>query len=393
MDPRKNPFAPGAGTQPPELAGRDTILERSEIALDRIRSGLAARSFIFYGLRGVGKTVLLNRIRTESEARGFATLFIEAPEDRSLPAMLAPHLRALLQRLSRSAKIKHELDRAMRVLAGFIRALKVKFSDIEVAIDLPAEFGVADSGDLEHDLTELLQVVGEAAKATDNAVVLFIDELQYISEQGLAALITAMHNVSQRRLPLVMIATGLPNLLGQMGKAKSYAERLFEFVPIGPLDATAAKDAIRKPVNDHGARITAEALDQIIFDTQGFAYFLQEWGKHAWNLALTGEIGIEDANNAKLEALYELDASFFRVRFDRLTPKEKQYLSAMAALGEGSHRSGEIARRLGKPVSQFGPVRASLQVKGMIYSPSHGETVFTVPLFEGFLMRNIPVAE
>lgn len=389
MDPRKNPFSPGAGYPPPELAGRDSIIERSAIALDRIRSGRGARSFVFYGLRGVGKTVLLNRIMIDAEARGFAVVMLEAPEGRSLPSQLAPHLRALFLRMNRLGKAKDLFERSLVALSGFISSVKLKYDDVEVSLDVSPEKGLADSGDLEIDLKDLFQTAGEAARKSDTAIVLFIDELQYFEEDELAALITALHNASQRQLPITVIAAGLPPLLGQMGRAKSYAERLFEFVHIDSLDFEAAKDALKKPIESEGATITEHAIQNIHDVTKGYPYFLQEWGKHAWNMAKSETITGDDTVAVIDDALAELDASFFRVRFDRLTPSEKEYLHAMAILGEGSHRSGEIAEQLNKAVSAVAPIRYSLIKKGMIYSPAHGDTAFTVPLFDGFLRRNL----
>ena len=387
MDPRKNPYAPGAGTPPPELAGRDDLIERAAIALDRIRAGRAARSLILHGLRGVGKTVLLNRIETDAEARGFACVKVEAPEDRSLPALLTPVLRVALLRLDRGKKIRTNLARAGRALAGFAKALKVKYRDIEVSTDFEPERGLADSGDLDTDLTDLLASVGTAAREYRTGIVLFIDELQYVHDDQLASLIRALHSASQRQLPMTMLAAGLPQLIGQMGRAKSYAERLFEFVPIDRLDDEAARAALSVPAEREGVAFTPGAIAEILRHTRGYPYFLQEWGRHAWNVAQTSPISRADARRATVLALAELDAGFFRVRFDRLTPTEKHYLGAMAKLGPGPHRSGDIAERLGKSVTSVAPVRGELIAKGMIYSPAHGDTAFTVPLFDGFMTR------
>ncbi len=389
MDPRKNPFAPGAGIRPPELAGRDELVTRAEIALDRIRAGRAARSFILYGLRGVGKTVLLERIRNEAEARKIITARIEAPEKRSLPAMLVPVLRKALIELDRIEAAKDLGQRAWQALASFIK-LKAKYDDIEVAIELKPEIGVADSGDLDLDLTELLVAVGKAAHSGGTALVLFIDELQYVPEDQLASLIGALHATAQAQLPVTMMAAGLPQLLAQMGRAKSYAERLFEFVPIDKLDPAAARNAVVLPIQHEGAEIVEGAVTEIIEQTHGYPYFLQEWGKHSWDIAEVSPIQKSDVIQAALTALAELDASFFRVRFDRLTPSEKRYMRALAELGPGVHRSGEVADLLGKKVRQLGPVRDSLIKKGMLYSPAHGDNAFTVPLFDEFMRRIIP---
>jgi hypothetical protein len=387
MDPRKNPYAPGAGTPPPELAGRNELIERAAIALDRIRAGRAARSLTLHGLRGVGKTVLLNRIETDAEARGFACVKVEAPEDRSLPALLTPALRVALLRLDRGKRMRANLARAGRALAGFAKALKVKYRDIEVSTDFEPERGLADSGDLDTDLTDLLATVGAAARECRTGVVLFIDELQYVHEDQLASLIRALHSASQRQLPMTMLAAGLPQLIGQMGRAKSYAERLFEFVLIDRLDAESASAALSVPAQKEGVAFAHDAIAEILRHTMGYPYFLQEWGRHAWDVARTSPISRADARRATILALAELDAGFFRMRFDRLTPTEKRYLVAMAGLGPGPHRSGDIAERLGKSVTSVAPVRSELIAKGMIYSPAHGDTAFTVPLFDGFMKR------
>jgi hypothetical protein len=394
MDPRLNPFAPGAGTPPPELAGRDEIIERASIALHRIAAGRVARSVILYGLRGVGKTVLLHKIRDIAEAEGYMPVVIEAPEDRSLAAVLGPSLRTALIRMSKiqqaRAAVNEALDKAKGALASFIRAAKIRFDDVEVNIDFEAERGLADSGDFEADLTDLLVSVGESAKYYQKPVVLVIDELQYIPEPQLAALITALHRVSQRQLPVTLIGAGLPQLLGQMGQAKSYAERLFEFVQIGALEREAAIQAIVIPLKQESAQIEQDAVLEIIKQTQGYPYFIQEWGKHVWDLADNSPIMKRDVMAATDVALAGLDESFFRVRFDRLTPAEKRYMRAMAELGEGPHRSSDISDILGKPSSAVAPIRARLITKGMVYSPSHGDTAFTVPLFDGFMKRIMP---
>ena len=393
MDPRKNPYAPGAGSPPPELACRGPILEAASIALDRLRNGLHARSVMLVGLRGVGKTVLLNRMHTDAQAKGYATAVLESPEDRSLPALLVPTLRVALLKLDRAHAASSMVKRAVRALGGFIAGMKVKFDDIEVGFDLGKEPGLADSGDLEADLISLFEVVGEAAQEQRTAMALFIDELQYVPEEQLASLITAIHRCSQRSLPITLMGAGLPQLVGQMGKAKSYAERLFEFQHIGPLAEADARVALSAPADRAGVAYAPDALDEILRQTEGYAYFLQEWGKHTWNIAQTSPIQSGDVTQATAAALADLDGSFFRVRRDRLAPAEKRYLRAMAELGPGPHRSGDVANRLNRGVQSVAPTRASLIRKGMVYSPSHGDTAFTVPLFDAFMRRIIPSFE
>lgn len=390
MDPIKNPYAPGAGTPPPELAGRDELMETVRIALERVRSGRPTKSVILVGLCGVGKTVLLDRMRESAEAAGIHTIRVESPEGRSLPAILAPQLRQALLRLSRNEKAKDLAHRALRGLAGFAKALRVKYDDIEVGFDFDPEPGLADNGDLEHDLQALLETIGAAAKTAETALAMFVDELQYVEEEQLAALITALHRTAQRSLPVVLVGAGLPQLPGQMGRAKSYAERLFEFPRVGPLTSDAARIAILKPANEQGVRIMEDALNHIIQETRGYPYFLQEWGKHAWEVAPSSPIQDADVQKASQTAVAALDESFFRVRLDRLTPLERKYLRAMAEIGPGPHRSGDISRELKREVSSLAPTRNKLISKGMIWSPSHGDTAFTVPLFDEFMRRIMP---
>jgi len=289
------------------------------------------------GLRGVGKTVLLDRMRSDAEGTGIQTLRVEAPEGRSLPAMLAPQLRQALLRLSRNAQAKDMAQRALRALAGFVKSLKMTYEDIEVGFDFDPEPGLADNGDLEHDLQALLEAAGVAAQKAGTAMVIFVNELQYVEEDELAALITALHRTAQERLPVMLVGAGLPQLRGRMGRAKSYAERLFDSPEVGPLLPEAARLAIAKPARDQGVDVTQEALDSSVEETRGYPYFVQEWGKHAWDVAKTSPIARTDVEGASVSAIAALDESFFRVRFDRLTPAEKKYLRAMAGFRRAPH--------------------------------------------------------
>jgi hypothetical protein len=329
-------------------------------------------------------------MRRDAETEGLHTLQIEAPEGRSLPAMLAPQLRQALLRLSRNKRAKEYAGRALRALAGFAKSLKVKYEDLEVGLDLDPEPGLADNGDLELDLLDLLETAGVAAGQGGTALVMFLDELQYVRENELAALITSLHRTAQRSLPIVVVGAGLPHLRGRMGRAKSYAERLFEFPEIGPLPADAARIAIARPAEEQGVKINKNALERIIRETQRYPYFLQEWGKHAWDAAASSPITLKDVEQASKTAVAAMDDGFFRVRFDRLTPLEKKYLRAMAELGAGPHRSGDVAEQLDRGVTSLGPTRSNLIAKGMIWSPSHGDTAFTVPLFDQFMRRIMP---
>jgi hypothetical protein len=390
MNPVTNPYAPGAGTPPPELAGRDQLRERLGINIQRLRRGRSAKSLLMVGLRGVGKTVLLERMRQDAEAEGIHTLRLEAPEHRSLPALLAPQLRLALLRLSRTQQARALAQRGLSALAGFARALKVKYQDIEVGFDAEPEPGLADNGDLELDLIMLLEEAGKAAREADTALVMFVDELQYVAEEQLAALISALHRCSQLALPVSLVGAGLPQLRGRAGKAKSYAERLFDYPEIGPLDNESATLALVNPAREEGVEFESDAIQAIITASMGYPYFLQEWASHTWDIAAQSPIIKADAESATPEVIAALDANFFMVRFDRITPAGRRYLRAMAELGAGPHRSGEIAAVLGKSVQSLAPIRAALIEDGMLWSPGHGQTAFTVPLFDDFMRRNMP---
>lgn len=390
MDPILNPYSPGAGTPPPELAGRDELREKVRVAIGRIRIGNPAKSVLMVGLRGVGKTVLLDKMRQDAEASGVYTLKLEAPEDRSLPALLAPQLRLILLKLSAVESAKAFATRGLRALAGFAKALKVKFNDIEVGLDMEPELGLADNGDLEGDLAVLLEQVGLAAQSAKTAVVMFIDELQYVKEAELAALITALHRCAQAKLPITVIGAGLPQLLARAGDAKSYSERLFDFPMIGPLSLADASLAITRPAEALNVAVVPEAIEEIYKDTEGYPYFLQMWSKYSWDVATTSPITRADVKRARSLTEADLDESFFKTRFERCTPSERRYLRAMASLGAGPHRSGDIATALGRSINTLGMVRSSLINKGMVWSPSHGDTAFTVPLFDQFMIRVIP---
>lgn len=390
MDPIINPYAPGAGSPPPELAGRDQVREKMHICIERLRRAKPAKSLMLVGLRGVGKTVLLDQMLKDAEAAGVLTIRIEAPEEKSLPAALVPQLRLGLLKLSLSEKSKVTAIRALRALAGFVSKMRMVYSDIEVGIDFDPEPGLADNGDLEGDLTTLLEQVGKAARDGETVVAIFIDELQYVAESQMGALISALHRCAQLQLPLVVAGAGLPQLPARMGNAKSYAERLFEFPAIGPLEAADAAAAIVKPAKLEGIDVNDDAVALILDYTKGYPYFLQEWGKHAWDIAVKSPITRADVEKASIQATATLDESFFRMRFDRLTFAEKRYLRAMAELGAGPHRSGDIATQLGREVASLGPLRSSLIRKGMIWSPTHGDTAFTVPLFDEFMKRIMP---
>jgi hypothetical protein len=387
MDPVRNPFAPGAGSRPPELAGRQAIIDDARVAIDRALIGKPSRSQMFLGLRGVGKTVLLNAVEIMANERGHLTSSIEAPENKSLGELLLPRVHQVLRKLSLIENAKSKAHDAMRALRSFASVFKFEYGDMAIAVD--PEVGVADSGDLENDLPELFVRVGEAAKAAGKAWTLLIDEVQYLSQKDLAALIVSMHKINQRELPVLFFGAGLPQVAALSGEAKSYAERLFHYPDVGALPEADAKAAIRQPVNEEGAVIDEGALDEIFLKTRGYPYFLQEWGHQSWNLAVGDTITLDDARQAETTTLKRLDDGFFKVRFDRLTPKEREYVIAMARLGNGPYRSSDVADALGESSQSLGPRRAQIISKGMIYSPSHGDVAFTVPMFNDYLTRNL----
>ena len=393
MDPIKNPFSPGAGTPPPELVGRDSILQDARILLGRVKQKRPEKSMLLTGLRGVGKTVLLNEIERLATGEGYRTVSIEAIEGRSLGEMLAPYMRKLLLELDRLAGAGDKVKRGLAVLRSFIGSIKVTVDGTSYGLDIEPEKGSADSGDLEIDLPQLFEAIGEAAQDRNTAVAIFIDEVQYFDQRELGALIMAMHRIQQRQLPLVLLGAGLPILPGLAANAKSYAERLFNFPDIGALTQPEAGRAVEEPMKAAGMTIAPEALHEIYRATKGYPYFLQEWGYQTWNLAAASPISAQVAQAASAASIPRLDTNFFRARYQRLTPNETRVLRAMADLGPGPHRTGDIAERLKITLSSMGPVRAKLIRKGMIYSPAHGELAFTVPLFDEFMIRQIPTFE
>jgi len=391
MNPINNPYSPGAGSPPPELVGRDPVLEQARILLGRIKVRRPEKSMLLTGLRGVGKTVLLNEIERLAKKEGYHTISIEAHEGKPLGPLLAPQLRSLLFELDRIVGAGDKVKRGLRVLRSFIGVLKVTYEDITVSLDIDPELGSADSGDIEIDLPNLLVAVGEAAEERNCAVAVLIDEIQYFNQKELGALIMAMHKIQQKQLPVLLLGAGLPILPGLAGESKSYAERLFGFPNVGALSEEEAARALREPAIAVGVEFEPAALEEIFSLTKGYPYFLQEWGYQSWNLATESPIQLEIVKKATELVIPRLDENFFRVRFDRLTPSEKNFLRAMAEIGPDAHRTGDIALALGVKVTSLGPVRAKLIKKGMIYSPAHGDLAFTVPLFDEFMIRAIPV--
>jgi hypothetical protein len=391
MDRKTNPYSPGAGTPPPELTGRDRILEDVDVVLARVIAGRPSQGMFLTGLRGVGKTVLLNEFLSIAEKAGYVADLIEAPEDRAVAELLAQSLRQALIKISLLEKAKDVANRALGVLKSFTVSMKV--GEVEVALANKAVLGTADSGDLERDLPDLFVAAGEAAKANGTGIAFLIDEIQYLSQPDLAALIVATHRIAQRNLPVVVIGAGLPLLPALSGDAKSYAEWLFTYPIIGALEVADAKLALTEPAKDLNVEYSPDALDEIIRTTAGYPYFVQAWGSVVWDLAPKSPITLDDVKNASAEATKRLDESFFRVRLDRVTDSEQRYLRAMAELGSGPYKTADIASFFKKKGASFGPVRDSLIKKGMIYSPRYGEIDFTVPLFDQFMKRVQPDAK
>jgi hypothetical protein len=383
-----NPYAPGAGMQPPVLTGRDALIETASIDMDRVLAGRPTKGMMLLGLRGVGKTVLLNTLHGIAVRKKFQTARIEAPEGGRLPQLLAPELRRILYDLDLIVAVGHKVRQAASVLRNFVSAFNVKIGDIEISID-PAR-GRADTGNLEQDLPDLMIAVAEAAQERNAALGIFLDEIQYLSGEELAALVVACHEIAQRNLPLFFVGAGLPQIAALAGKAKSYAERLFEYHQVDQLDEAAALTAVTSPAEREGVQFQPEAVREILRVTERYPYFLQEWGFHVWNFAPSNPIELAHVKAAMPKIIANLDASFFRVRFDRLTVLQQKYLRAMAELGRGPHQTGRIASTLGVEPAAIAVIRQQLIDKGMVWSQRHGETAFTVPLFDEFMKRQMP---
>ncbi|MDX2237690.1 MAG: ATP-binding protein [Hyphomonadaceae bacterium] len=386
MDPAYNPYNPGAGAPPPELAGRDPLIKRAETALERIKRKRPTKSLIMLGLRGVGKTVLLNRIEELAEASGAQTAMFEADPEKSLPAQLAPQLHRLLLRLDRIKRVGHELSNAFGTLRAFATAFTAKVGDLEFAIG-----GGQATGDLAIDLTDLFVAIGEAAQKRDTAAVILVDEVQYVTKSDLSALIVALHKISQRQLPLILFGAGLPQLAKLAGDAKSYAERLFDYPDIGRLDEDAARLALVEPARREDVAFDDDALAFILEETERYPFFLQVWGSKCWETAERTPITLKDAQAATKAAIASLDESIFNVRLARLSERQKEYARAMAEFGAGPCSSAEVAKALGATQSQVAPYRDDLIQKGMAYAPERGQIAFTVPKFDAFMRRRAPM--
>ncbi|MEO0911914.1 MAG: ATP-binding protein [Pseudomonadota bacterium] len=390
MDPRKNPFSPGAGIPPAAFVGRSDIMDVAEIAFDRTKSGLFTNDILLLGLRGVGKTVLLNKLHALAKSRGLETIKFEVPDKSgdNLAKLLVPSANTVLRRLDRLAAAEETLTRAAALLRNFAAIFKVKYEGFTFGAST-SEIG-GDTGNLVTDLPEILLAMAEAAKSRQTAVALFVDEVQYLSKEELSALTHACHEVAQAAAPFLFIGAGLPQLAALTGEAKSYAERLFSYTDVQALSAEATARALREAAATQSADFTEEATARVFEHTQGYPYFVQTWGKFAWDEAAKSPITAKDVETAQLEATAFLDQSLFRVRFDRTSDLGRTYLRGLAELGPGPHASGAVAKTLGTASSQIAAIRASLIADGMIYAPAHGQTEFTVPLFDAFMRRAMP---
>ena len=387
MDPYRNPFAPGAGSPPPELAGRDAILEAAKISCGRAVKGRSARSIVLLGLRGTGKTVLLNEIGRNATEQGLLVSKVEAPEGESLARLIYPEMRKVMRSLSGVEAAKQIAIHGLKGLRNFASIFKIEVAGVGVGVEAEPEPGLADTGDLQYDLPELFGLIGKAAQAAGRGWLLLIDEVQYLSEADLAALIVALHRMSQEGLPVLLVGAGLPQIARLAGEAKSYAERLFQYPAVGALDPASAGQAVEKPILDEGATIAPDALALIVERTKGYPFFLQEWASVVWNNAEGPEISFADADQSYAETLALLDEGFFKVRIDRLTKAEVQFVKAMAGLGDGPYAMADIAQAMRRTQQSLGPARASIISKGMIYSTDHGYLDFSVPLFAEFMRR------
>jgi hypothetical protein len=387
MDPRRNPYAPGAGTKPPALVGRDEQIEAFDILLERLERGYTAQSEIITGLRGVGKTVLLDVFRDKAEARDWATVEWEVEKNAPFASKMAAQVRRALLQLAPKARWT---ERALKA-AAILKSFTLTFSPdggMAAGLDVDALAGAADSGALSEDLSDLFVAVGDAAAEHGVGVVFLLDEIQFLKPTDLEALIVALHKCARRSLPITLVGAGLPQIPRLTGEAKSYSERLFRFVTIGRLDPeTDARDALILPARDLGVELEPAAVDLVVEYTQGYPYFLQEYGRIIWDEASASPVSLDEV--ASLLPLIEakLDESFFRVRAERTTGLELRYLYAMARLGPEAHRASEVAQGVGRTVEQAGPIRSRLIDKGLLYTPGHGLAAFTVPQFDRYMLR------
>ncbi|HYO38737.1 MAG TPA: ATP-binding protein [Nocardioidaceae bacterium] len=394
MDPVRNPYAPGAGQRPPELAGRDRQLAQFEVTLERVAAGRPERSLVLSGLRGVGKTVLLNALRGQAVHRAWGTGKLEARQDQSIRLPLAQAVHAAVREVAHRHRDPDRVDAVAGVLKSF--ALRTRLEDRKgvraasvTSADVPAARGRADSGDLELDLVELFTDVAELARDLGVGVAVFVDEMQDIPGAELAALCGACHEISQQGAPLLVVGAGLPHLPVALAASKSYAERLFHYVSVDRLPRQMADRALLVPAGSEGVGYDEAALDELYRLTDGYPYFVQAYGKVTWDTALASPIRVSDVLEAAPEAEGELAVGFFGARFDRATPAERDYMRTMADLAvhtrDGAVTTADIAKALARRPQSLSPARDGLIKKGLVYSSERGTVAFTVPHFAKFL--------
>lgn len=386
MRPHDNPYTPNAGARPPVLVGRDDQLENFDVLLERLRRGHTEQSMLITGLRGVGKTVLLTTFEERARGLGWTTVEAEITKNTEFGSRMAQLVRRALVQIAPRVRWRERAKRA----AGVLKSFQVTVSPegaVTAGLDVDALEGFADSGDLAEDLTDVMVALGEAAAEHDTGVVFLLDEVQFLTTPELEALIAALHKTVQRQLPITLVGAGLPQLPRLAGEAKSYAERLFKFPQIGQLAHEEAARALTEPAERQGVTFTEDAVDAVISYTQGYPYFIQEYGNVIWDAAEESPIGVDDIAAAKDAVEAKLDGSFFRVRAERTTELELRYLRAMAELGPEPQQARDVAQLLGRRSEQLGPTRSRLIEKGLLYTPGHGLAAFTVPQFDEFLRR------
>ena len=385
MDPVQNPFSPGAGTPPPELAGRGELLEEARIMIGRTLNGRSTQGMLMTGLRGVGKTVILNELMRMAEEQGVLPLYVEATAESTLSELLASELKKLFFTLNRIAGAADKVKKGLVVLRNFIGTIHLNVGDI--GLDIEPFAGIADSGNIEADLADLFECVAEAAKEKKKAVLLLVDEVQYLPKKELGALIMAFHRLQQRQLPLAVIGAGLPMLAELAGKTKSYAERLFLYPKVDALTFDATRQALESPFVSCGVQVERKAVEKVYAQSKGYPYFIQEWGYQIWNRVERKRVVSDDIDKVKAKVEKRLDENFFHARLERLTAGEKDFLYGMS-LCDGNIHMSDVAKVLGSSVASLSKRRASLLAKGMIYSPHYGELAFTVPMFGPFMRRS-----
>lgn len=385
MDPVQNPFSPGAGTPPPELAGRGELIEEARIMIGRALNGRSTQGMLMTGLRGVGKTVILNELMRMAEEKGALPLFVEATAESTLSELLASELKKLFFSLNRIAGAADKVKKGLVVLRNFIGTIHLKVGDI--GLDIEPFAGIADSGNIETDLADLFECVAEAAKEKKKAVLLLVDEVQYLPKKELGALIMAFHRLQQRQLPFAVIGAGVPMLAELAGKTKSYAERLFLYPKVDALSFDATRQAIESPFASCGVQVERTAVEKVYEQSKGYPYFIQEWGYQIWNRVERKRVDADVVDKVRAKVEKRLDENFFHARLERLTTGEKDFLYGMS-LCSGNIHVADVAKALGSNVASLSKRRASLLAKGMIYSPRYGELAFTVPMFGQFMRRS-----